>query len=623
MKRGMVILLFILLLACSVSAMTVTLVSPTPNGIEYQDINSRDVVCKVEKNETEELTSLTVYYENNESTTWQAGSTQDNPVSTTEYTFSLSSLVNATYTWNCLAVNNESNEQYADSNLTFKITFTEASSNTAPSWQQSTNQSTTEDSSPTLVINLDYDSSDTEDDALSQNMTYSISESASSIIDCSVSGAEMSCGPPAANKSGDNIVTVTATDSGSLTASIDYNISVMPVNDAPLVSVIANQTWNENANKTIDLADYFSDVEDSDSSLNYSYTFTSSSPDINVTIESDGDAIFTPESDWTGTEKLTFTATDSGALSITSNEIILTVEESNTTTTNTAPSIDSYLPGSDPTISVGESQTFTITKTDPEGDSMNVTWKVDNSEQEGKTGDSFKYTANNTGSFKIKVVVVDNVASDVKSATHTWILTVKSAGATTPTAAPSGDEGLENETFVCGDGTCDSTGDEDCVSCPDDCACPEGFTCHSETKKCTREKKSGNTILLIVIISLFVGGAGAGVYFYKKKREQDIFGLAKTPFKAPPKEEIKSQRPAVEIPKTEPKKPSTVIKGAVKKPAKPAKTTSQVLLKKFITYNLKKGKSFKQIKKELLKVGWTADQIDDAYTAARLDEAFS
>lgn len=604
MKRGMLILLFTLLLACSVSAMTVELVSST----DSVDVNSKEVKCKVTKNETEELVSLTVYYENNESTTWQAGSTQNNPTSATEYPFSLTSLVNATYTWNCLAVNNESNAQYADANNTFKITFTTAAppaENHAPElliplidriWPEDT----------VNISNLSYFFNDSDGDAL----TFSVVESPTG-ISVSISN-DMVTFTPNANWTGNTSVMFSASDGQQATLSNPVSLNVTPVNDIPLASVIPDQNWTQNTNKTLDLGDYFFDVEDEDSALNFSYTFTSSDPiNINITIDSGGDAILTPETDWTGSETLTFTVYDTENAGVTSNEVTLTILASNVTTNN-PPSIDTYSPESDPTISVGETQTFTITKSDPDGDSMNVTWYVDNVIQEEEISNTFKYTASEEGSFVIKVSVSDGQTSDSNS----WALTVKSAGTgTNKTSPPPGDKELENETSACGDGVC--SGDETTESCCKDCGCPEGWTCSSETNKCRREKGSGNIILLIIIISLFAGGAGVGLYLYKKKQEQEIFGLAKTPFQTPPKEEVKKE---VVTPQQRP----SIIKKPVEKPAKqPVKTTSQVLLKKYILYNLKKGKSFEEIKKELLKVGWTSDQIDDAYTTAKLDEVFS
>lgn len=618
-KRGMLFLLAFFILAFSVNAMTVELVAPSPSGIEFQDVNSKDVICKVTKNDTEELTSLTVYYGNNESTAWQAGSTQNNPTSATEYTFSLTSLVNATYTWNCLAVNNETNEQFADSNRTFIITFTTAAppaENHAPEllsnipdmvWPEDTINNS-------LSLNTYFNDSD------GQTMTFSVAETPST-VSVSIASNSSVIFTPNENWTGNTSIMFSASDGTNTTHSNPVSLTLTAVNDAPyLSSAILNKTWNKDNTAKIDLGEYFFDVDDS--SLNYSYTFTSSSPfSISVNIESDGDAVFTPESGWTGSEILTFTAYDNANLSATSNEVILTVEASNATSNN-PPSIDTYSPLSNPTISVGESQTFSITKSDPDGDTMNVTWYVDNVIQEGKTGDSFTYTASNVGSFTVKVAVSDGALSDL----NTWVLTVKSAGITTNKTAQPGEEEVGNKTLACGDGVCAEG--EDQFSCCKDCGCPEGYDCYEPTGKCRKETKAQNTILLIIVASVFLGGAGVGLYIYKKKQNEEIFGnLANIPFKLPPKEggvevkeEVKFQKPAGAVVKKGEEKPKTA---AVEKPLKKAKSSSQVLLKDYVIQNLKKGKTWEQLKVELRSVGWTDEQIDEAYTAAQLDEAFS
>lgn len=593
--------------------MTVTLESPPAHGATLTNEVPASLSCTATIGPDENLTRLSLYYENNESTVWAEQKFDTDMQSGGTKVFSVSGLINATYTWNCLALSNDSIETWAGSNNTFSITFTTAAtpSNNPPTWQQSNNKSTTEDSGTTLIVNLDYDSSDTENDAALTNLTYSVqSESGSSIIDCSISGAEMSCGPPAANQSGDNIVAVRATDSGSLTADVVYNISVTPVNDEPyLKTIIPDQNWSKDATKKIDLDDYFSDPDGD--TLTYNYTFISSGTNMNVTIASDGETTFTPASGWTGTETLNFTAYDAVNLSVVSNEVTLTVYVSSTA--NQPPSIDSYDPKTNPIISVGVPQTFKINKSDPNsGDTLSVIWYVDGIVKEGETGNSFMYTASTVGEFIILVNVSDGQASTTK----TWALTVKTSAGTNQTAPPAEKTG-ENVT-ACGDNKCSE--DEEQLSCCKDCGCPEGYTCKADTGKCTKEKKAGNIILLAVVLGLFVGGAGVGLYLYKKKQEQEIFGgLANAPISLPPKGEVKKEELIV-------KKPQEPVKKAEKaqeKPFKETKTTSQVLLKNFIITNLKKGKSLDQIKEELHKVGWTEEQINDAYTAAQLDEVFS
>jgi hypothetical protein len=620
MKRGILVLLFILLLACSVNAMTVELVSPS-DGLSYTDVNSKDVVCKVIKNDTEELTSLNVWFGNNESTAWQAGSSpQSNPTSTTEYTFSLTSLVNATYTWNCSAVNNESNEQFADPGRAFSITFTTAApavTNNPPTCDvANTNITVVED---TGSWNLDANMTKTPDtvnisclDSDNNALTYTINSQTGSGGTFSISNNDALNFVTDANATGTKIVVVDVNDGAGGIIQVSAQVIVTPVNDPPVGSVMPNQNWDQDKNKTINLKDYFSDVDDT--SLNYSYAFNSSTPHISVLIKDDSDTILTPESNWYGSETITFTAYDNANLSFTGNEVTLNVQQANITSANNPPSIDTISPTTDTTISVGASQTFTITKSDLDDDSMNVTWYVDGVSQEGETGDSFTYTASIVGSFVIKVAISDGHASD----TNSWALTVKSSQTTNQTAPPADKKTGENVT-ACGDNKCSS--DEDQLSCCSDCGCPEGYTCNAETNKCTKEKKTRNIILLAVVLGLFVGGAGVGLYLYKKKQEQEIFGgLANTPFSLPPKGgEVKREELIV-------KKPQEPVKKAERhqeKPLKDTKTTSQVLLKNFIITNLKKGRTLDQIKEELHKVGWTEEQINDAYTAAQLDEAFS
>ncbi|MBL7100700.1 MAG: hypothetical protein ISS23_01965 [Nanoarchaeota archaeon] len=612
MKRGLLILLFILISACSVSAMTVELISPShPPPIIYQDRTTPvEVTCQATVEGDEELDNVTLVYLHNESLDYFTKG-PGTPDSGEPVNFEIDNLINATYTWNCLAVSNDSVETWAPANYTFIITFTEASAdNNAPSCiiAADTNKSINEDTGTDIDSDLGADGGVHCTDADTDPITYSISTQSGKGT-FSVSGGNLSAYPEA-NATGEGFATVSVTD-GTDTVYFDVNVTWDAVNDAPYLStVIANRTWNENTNSTIDLDDYFSDVDDS--SLNYSYTFTSSGTiDINVTIESDGDAVFTPSSDWTGTEKLTFTAYDSSNATATSNEVVLTVSESNGTSANTAPNIDTYLPETDPTVSLGESQAFSITKSDSDGDSMNVTWYVDNVIQAGETGNSFTYTASVKGSFAIKVAISDGQASDTTS----WVLTVQSAQNGSSVTAPPGDKGLKDEVSACGDGVCAEG--ETSTGCCKDCGCPEGFTCNERTNKCIREKKSSNIILLVIVIGLFVAAAAGGIYFYKRRQEKEIFGLAKTPIKTPPKKD------GGVFKKEEPSKKPVTAKEAVKQPLKKAKTTNQVLLKKYILYNLKKGKSFGQIKKELLKVGWTEEQINDAYTAAQLEDVFS
>ena len=73
------------------------------------------------------------------------------------------------------------------------------------------------------------------------------------------------------DSSGSAIITIRATDSGGLTVDNSFNVTVNPVNDAPVVSTpIADVTVDENApNTVIDLSTSFSDVETTSGDLTY------------------------------------------------------------------------------------------------------------------------------------------------------------------------------------------------------------------------------------------------------------------------------------------------------------------------------------------------------------------
>ncbi len=90
------------------------------------------------------------------------------------------------------------------------------------------------------------------------------------------------------------------------------------------------------------------------------------------------------------------------------------------TESNSPPSIDSYSPQSNPTIDVGGSQAFSITKSDPDGDPLTVKWFVDGAKK-SEGSDSYTYTSVSAGTFGIRVEVSDGK----DTASHEWTLTVK------------------------------------------------------------------------------------------------------------------------------------------------------------------------------------------------------
>jgi len=108
---------------------------------------------------------------------------------------------------------------------------------------------------------------------------------------------------------GTKTITFTATDPGLLFDSDQAIFTVTAVNDPPIVSDIPNQTVDEGLTfETIDLNSYVSDVDNLDSEIDWDYSGNS---DLLIGIDGSNIATITiPNTDWNGTEIITFTATD-------------------------------------------------------------------------------------------------------------------------------------------------------------------------------------------------------------------------------------------------------------------------------------------------------------------------
>ncbi len=117
---------------------------------------------------------------------------------------------------------------------------------------------------------------------------------------------------PDADWVGSETITFTATDPGTLSDSDPATFTVTNINDAPVVSDIPDQSIDEGDSfATINLDDYVDDVDNLDSEMSWSY---SGNTDLTVSIDLNRVAtISTPSVDWTGSETITFRATDDSA----------------------------------------------------------------------------------------------------------------------------------------------------------------------------------------------------------------------------------------------------------------------------------------------------------------------
>ena len=113
--------------------------------------------------------------------------------------------------------------------------------------------------------------------------------------------------------SGSEILTFTATDPGGLKTGDTAKFTVNPVNDPPVVIDIPDQTINEGGTfPAIKLDDFVSDPDNADAEIKWTVTGNTK---LTVAISNDRVATITvSDPEWSGSEILTFTATDPGGL---------------------------------------------------------------------------------------------------------------------------------------------------------------------------------------------------------------------------------------------------------------------------------------------------------------------
>ena len=155
---------------------------------------------------------------------------------------------------------------------------------------------------------------------------------------------------PNADWNGVETITFRATDPGGLSDSDPATFTVTPVNDAPVVSDIPDQTVAEGSTfVAINLDNYVADIDNADAQIAWTYSGNS---ELTVNIDANRVATVTiPNSNWNGSETITFTATDPGSLT-NSDPVTFTV-----TPLNDAPVVTGI-----PDQTVAEGATFaTIT----------------------------------------------------------------------------------------------------------------------------------------------------------------------------------------------------------------------------------------------------------------------
>tara|TARA_Y100000310_G_C20634768_1_gene790588 strand:- start:29 stop:1573 length:1545 start_codon:yes stop_codon:yes gene_type:complete len=484
MKRGLIIFLLLILIP-SISAVSTTLSTPTNDASTSTTVN---FTCSASDGSFD-LASIALY--TNTSGAWtQYGSATTVTGSSNSTTFTLTSLSAKMYQWNCEATNTNLDSAFAAANYTFTVTET----STAPAFSGPINNITwEEDNNLSNNITLSNFFTDTE--------TLSYTVSGNSNINVSISTATVSF-YPTADWSGTETIRFTASD-GALTNTSNYiTLNVTPVADAPrLKAPLVNISWAQDTTQTLTLTTYFEDPDST--SLNYTAT---NSSHINVTISSTT-ATLTPTTGWSGTESITFNVSD-GNLSFTATASVTV----NATSSNTAPTIDTHSPTSDPALGVGDTQDFLITYSDTDNDTLTVKWYVGSTEQ-SVTGSEFTYTADALGTFTIKAQVSDGTTTTEK----TWTVTVGTSSITEVNEDVDVDSIIGDQTTSarCGNGIAEEG--ETCSTCLLDVPCESGFVC--ETGTCVEQKSATTTIILFVLIVAIILIVIVGIYYFTTTRK--------------------------------------------------------------------------------------------------------
>lgn len=223
-------------------------------------------------------------------------------MSGTDYTFEGDTITPAADFFGTLTVPVKVNDGSADSN-TYDLTLAVEAVNDAPVITGQAALSTNEDTS--LTLNLADLTVTDPDDVYPADFTFTINPGTNyTVADDTIS--------PTENFYGALTVPVFVNDGSVNSNTYDLTISVTAVNDAPFVSVIPDQLIIKGSSfTTINLDDFLSDVDDEIADINWTW---SGNTELVVSITDRVATITKPAPFWVGSESITFTATDPGAL---------------------------------------------------------------------------------------------------------------------------------------------------------------------------------------------------------------------------------------------------------------------------------------------------------------------
>ncbi len=216
---------------------------------------------------------------------------------------------------------------------------------------------------------------------------------------------------PSFSDSGTHTIKLSLKDTNNNSGiSKSWLITVSNNNRNPVLDAIINYSVSEDSTLTFNITG-----SDSDSNT-LTYSSNLSSITITKTNNTLAGVSFTPTNSNVGINLINFTLSDGTATVYQT----MTITVSNT---NDAPTITSSSPTSDPLVKNGTSQTFSVSTSDADSDSLTITWYINGtSNGTGSSKSITQKTSKSSEVFNITAIVSDGNTTTLK----TWYLTVTS-----------------------------------------------------------------------------------------------------------------------------------------------------------------------------------------------------
>jgi len=312
-----------------------------------------------------------------------------------------------------------------------RVNFTPVSTNLPPTIANAIPDQTRDEDFASYTV---ADLSTVFDDADSPNLTYSASADGNTIATISGSNLTLSS---IANFSGASQVIVTA-DDGEASVSDTFQVTINPVNDAPVLVGIPDVTFNENSSTTLPLNDFVADVDNSDAEITFSAGILnvlaetsgktgeaddSNNPrlaDLQISIDpATHIATFSATPNFSGQFTVAITATDPGALSD-SDTLLVTIVG-----VNDPPVVINAIPDTNITEDSGSNIVATNLNSvfdDPENDPLTLSVSSDSGLTAVLSGDTISATPDPNFFGQVAIIVS---ASDGENVTaDTFLVTV-------------------------------------------------------------------------------------------------------------------------------------------------------------------------------------------------------